>query len=336
MAWPTPNDYDEAAENLRYSMSDEELRGGQAALRRPATAHALGGQLRQRLPHPLSGHGQDLGPEMLHPRSERPAGALSAHCRALEAARLPFTVPFVYLERGIQVHGQWFPAVKMEWVEGQTLNRFVEESLEKPQMLRQLLDLWPKLAARLRDAGIAHADLQHGNVLLVPAPDGKLALKLIDYDGMYVPALAGTPSGETGPPQLPAPAALRQRRLQRRRGPLLPPGHLLRGALPARWEGANLWQRFNNDDNLLFREDDFRRPAESELFRALWDMGDANARALVGRLLLACGQPLEASPWLDRIVGRQQAMALTRGEQQAVTSLVAVRAAGRFPLSRLP
>jgi len=39
---------------------------------------------------------------------------------ALETARLPFTVPFVYLERGIQVHGQWYPAVKMEWVEGQT------------------------------------------------------------------------------------------------------------------------------------------------------------------------------------------------------------------------
>ena len=123
---------------------------------------------------------------------------------ALEAARLPFTVPFVYLEHGIQVHGQWFPAVKMEWVEGQTLNRFVEESLEKPKMLRQLLDLWPKLAARLRDAGIAHADLQHGNVLLVPAADGKLALKLIDYDGMYVPALGGHAVGRSGPPQLPA------------------------------------------------------------------------------------------------------------------------------------
>ena len=54
----------------------------------------------------------------------------------------------------------------MEWVEGQTLNRFVEESLEKPKMLRQLLELWPKLAGRLREAGIAHADLQHGNVLL--------------------------------------------------------------------------------------------------------------------------------------------------------------------------
>ena len=32
MGWPTASDYDEAAENLRYSMGDEELRAGQAAL----------------------------------------------------------------------------------------------------------------------------------------------------------------------------------------------------------------------------------------------------------------------------------------------------------------
>ena len=101
----------------------------------------------------------------------------------------------------------------MEWVEGQTLNRFVEESLEKPKMLRQLLELWPKLASRLREAGIAHADLQHGNVLLVPAADGKLALKLIDYDGMYVPTLAGTPSGELGHPNYQHPDRLRRQRL---------------------------------------------------------------------------------------------------------------------------
>ena len=214
---------------------------------------------------------------MLYPRSERPAGPLSADCRALEAARLPFTVPFVYLDRGIQVHGQWFPAVKMEWVEGQTLNRFVEESLEKPQMLRQLLELWPKLAARLRDARIAHADIQHGNVLLVPAADGKLALKLIDYDGMHVPALADTPSGELGHSNYQHP--------ERCGGAPITPtwtaspsGHLLRGALPAPGK-RDLWRRFNNDENLLFREEDFRRPAESELFRVLGNIDDANSRA---------------------------------------------------------
>ena len=85
----------------------------------------------------------------------------------------------------------------------------------------------------------------------------------------------------------------------------------------------HLWQRFNNDENLLFREEDFRRPAESEVFGALWDTDDTNSRALAGRLLLACAQPLEATPWLDHVVQRDRVNALTRTEQEAVSSLLA-------------
>ena len=255
----------------------------------------------------------------------RDVGARQEHYRhiaaALDAARLSFTVPVYYLERGIQVNGQWFPAVKLEWVEGQTLNSFVEDSLEKPKLLRQLLDLWPKLAARLRAAGIAHADLQHGNILLVPLPDGKLAVKLIDYDGMYVPALAGSQSGELGHPNY--------------RHPL----RLLRGTYSADVDRfchlviycavdslvvgkRDLWQRFNNKENLLFREQDFQCPERSELFRTLWETGDANARTLVGRLALACQEPLEAAPWLDQIVVEGRAKALTGAEHVAVASLM--------------
>ena len=170
MGWPTPNDYDEGVENLRHSMSDEELRGGQAALDSQQLPMVWAGSFANvyRINCPATGKSWALKcfTREVSTRQERYRHIAAA----VDMARLPFTVPFVYLERGIQIHGQWYPAVKMEWVEGQTLNRFVEESLEKPGMLRQLLDLWPKLAARLRNAGIAHADLQHGNVLLVPAP----------------------------------------------------------------------------------------------------------------------------------------------------------------------
>ena len=147
MVWPTQNDYDEAAENLRYSMGDEELRGGQAALDDQQLPMVWSGNFANvyRIHCPATGKSWALKcfTREVSARQERYRHIAAA----LEAARLPFTVPFVYLEQGIQVHGQWFPAVKMEWVEGQTLNRFVEESLEKPKMLRQLLDLWPKLAA---------------------------------------------------------------------------------------------------------------------------------------------------------------------------------------------
>ena len=39
---------------------------------------------------------------------------------------------------------------------------------------------------------------------------GSLALRLIDYDGMYVPALAGTRSGEVGLPAYQHPQRIRE------------------------------------------------------------------------------------------------------------------------------
>ena len=54
---------------------------------------------------------------------------IAAH---LEEAQLPFTVEFQYLEQGIRVRGEWFPILKMRWVEGLTLNDFVEEHLQRP------------------------------------------------------------------------------------------------------------------------------------------------------------------------------------------------------------
>ena len=48
----------------------------------------------------------------------------------------------------------------------------------------------------LRSADVGHGDLQHGNIMLVPVPEKNAhALRLIDYDGMYVPSLADKPPG---------------------------------------------------------------------------------------------------------------------------------------------
>src|SRR5262249_30599509 len=84
----------------------------------------------------------------------------------LQQARLPFTVDFRCLGRGIRVRGRWLPVLKMRWAQGLTLYAFVREYLDRPAVLRALLGTWAYLAGRLRRAGVAHGDLQHGNVLL--------------------------------------------------------------------------------------------------------------------------------------------------------------------------
>jgi formylglycine-generating enzyme required for sulfatase activity len=335
MDWATPTDYHYAIQDPAAALADEELRGGQVARNPRGLPLLWSGDFASvyRIYCPATGRTWAL--KCFHREVPARQERYRRIAECLAAARLPFTVPFVYLPYGIQVGGRWFPAVKMEWVEGQTLNRFVEESLETPTVLRQLLELWPTLAGWLRQAGIAHGDLQHGNVLLTPLPDGSLALKLIDYDGMYVPSLAGTDSGETGHPNYQHPRRLRQGvcNADVDRFSHLAIYCAVQCLLTGRRE---LWQRFNNEENLLFREADFQQPEESELFQTLWELDDFDARTMVGHLTLACRRPLEAAPWLDQIISGGRARLLTRAEYEAVSALMAAgRALARLnvPLS---
>ena len=321
MIWPKSTDYAEAVQNLRTSMTDEELRDGEVACNSLGLPVLWAGNFADvyRIHCPATGNTWALKcfTREARGRQER-YREIASH---LDRARLPFTVDFQYLEQGIRIGGARFPVLKMRWVEGQTLTQFVEEQMDRPRNLKMLLDLWVKLAARLREAQVAHADLQHGNVLLVPMSGGSLALRLIDYDGMHVPALAGTQSGELGHPAYQHPQRLREGTYNLEVDRF---SHLvIYGSVHCLSVGQReLWDRFNNGDNLLFREADFQEPGKSELFRDLWELGDNDTRALTGRLVLACRRPLTESPLLDEIVTDGHIQPLSPGKLSAVESLL--------------
>ena len=86
-----------------------------------------------------------------------------------------------------------------------------------------------------------------------------------------------------------------------------------------------LWQRFNNGENLLFSEADFHNPQASGLFRALWESSHKNVRSLVGRLILACDRPLEQSPVLDDIVNNGNVRPLSKEAEADVDALLGNR-----------
>ena len=321
MAWPKSTDYIEAVQNLPQSMADAELRAGQL------TVNPLG------LPMVWSGGFADV--YKIHNATTGNSWALKCFTKKvagqaeryqhisnhLKRARLPFMVDFTYLSQGIRVQGEWYPALKMHWVEGGIrLNEFVEQYLDRPRTLKELLRIWVKMAARLRQAGVGHCDLQHGNVLMVPRDSGSLALRLIDYDGIHVPALAGRRSPELGHPAFQHPQRSRDRIYSAEVDRF---SHLaiytsIRCLTVGREE---LWKRFNNSDNLLFREGDFRNPGNSEVFRTLWKLPDTGSRALVGRLALACEKPLDQVPLLDEVADGE-VHPLTSPEEQAVNSLL--------------
>lgn len=320
--WPDPAQFNEAVQNLATSVSDRELQGGEAE------QGPLG------LPMPYAGNFADVykvhcpatGNTWAVKFFKREVRDLRDRYKAISdqlvIAQLPFTVDFRYIEDGVRIGGAWFPLVKMRWIEGQSLNRFVAQSLAQPKLLDQLFDLWVKVANRLRLAGIAHADLQHGNVVLVPHGDqGKLLLKLIDYDGMYVPALGGKQSGELGHAnyQHPSREQTRAYNAELDRFSHLAICTALR-CLSA--GGMPLWERFNNEENLLFTARDFACPGSSKLFRELWTLRNPDARALVGYLALATQRPLEQAPLIEELVNDGRVQQLTADQQSEVQRLL--------------
>src|ERR1043166_2726579 len=246
---------------------------------------------------------------------------IAAH---LQTADLPFIVGFDYLDQGVYIQGSWYPILKMDWVEGQTLNRFIADRLEQPGIIRYLTEMWPRVSKNLRDAQVTHADLQHGNIMLVPGKaENRVSLKLVDYDGMYLPSLAGTQSGEMGHPCYQHPRRLAEGlyTAQVDRFSHLVIYTTLR-ALQAR--GRGLWQTHNYGDNLLFMQADFQAPKESKVLRELWEQGPEDVRALTGRLILATEQPLEQIPELEDVMVGSAIKAPTKEQTRAVDRILGV------------
>jgi len=300
MNWPVPQDFNEAVQEPGLAFSDPDLKAGQTVV----GAHGM--------PLPRSGNFADVyqlrgadGRNWAVKCFTRPVVGLDQRYKQigdqLGALKLPVMVDFQYLAEGIRVRGKWHPAVKMEWVEGLLINQFVRENAGKPHLLEALFQMWVRLCRRLREAGIAHADLQHGNVVLVPGTKaGSLGLKLIDYDGLYLPALANQPSGELGHAnfQHPERAAKQTFSPDVDRFPHLVIATALKALVSS---GPALWERYDTGENLLFMESDFLAPSHSPLMQELLRSRDSAVVSLVSRLAVACQRPIPQTPWLDLI-----------------------------------
>lgn len=321
MPWPLSQDYNEAIQDPRSALADPDLREGQ-----PVTG-PLG------VPMPRSGNFADVY-EFLGANGNRYAikcftrevpglrDRYSEISKCLAQLKLPFMVDFQYQDRGICIRDQWYPVLKMQWVEGFLLNEFVRNNLDKPNLLEGLCQIWVRMGKRLREAGIAHADLQHGNVILVPGSSASmLAVRLIDYDGMWVPALAQKKSGELGHACYQHPQRQKDRIYSAEvdRLPLLAIACALRCLAVG---GKALWDRFDTGDNMLFQEADLRDPGKSPLFKVLWNLPDAAAHDLVGYVTMGLAGALDWAPLLPAVMPEAKPRPLNAEQEAKVTGIL--------------
>ena len=113
----------------------------------------------------------------------------------------PYLISIQYLNKELfvdtdQTSETEFPVLLMDWVEGKTLDKYLRENLDDKYTLEMLAYRFSQLAQWLIPQPFAHGDLKPDNILV--CEDGTLVL--VDYDGMYVPAMKGQKARELGSP----------------------------------------------------------------------------------------------------------------------------------------
>lgn len=199
-----------------------------------------------------------------------------------------------YVADGILTKEGPKPITTMPWIDGLTLDEYVQANTDKPHKIARLASSIRRMAAELHRAGIAHGDLQHRNILVTTRGE---AVRLIDYDGMYVPGLHGQRSNENGHEDFQHPG-----RDATHFGPGLDDFSLcvLFLTLKAIERHPDVWDRRADDDGLLFHSADYVHPTTSAMFADLERFPDLHPAVTL--LRRTCQRPIGDVPPLERFI----------------------------------
>jgi hypothetical protein len=291
--YPTRSEYREALYNTNLCFKDPVLRGG------AVTTDDLG------LPKAISGAAASV---FTIRTSTNQRWAVKCFTRfvdhqelryqciseALRPVKKPWRVEFDFLPEGVLCQGRWYPALKMEWVEAVGLIPFIEQHLWEPNSVADLAVKFARMVEDLADLRIAHGDLQHDNLLVTLADE----LKLIDYDGMYVPSLAKIGACENGHPNYQSPA-----RTLNTWGPYIDnfSAWVIYASLVAVSIEPSLWTLLRNqgEEALLFKQNDFGNQAASRAFQVLSQSKVPDLQALSAGIKALWTPDLRSIPPLD-------------------------------------
>jgi len=220
--------------------------------------------------------------------------AIRSHLAGLAST---WRVPFDLQPCGIRIDGSWWPVLKMDWMPGEPLLSYVTRHLWDGAALGYLAARFADLCGSLRSDGVAHGDLQHGNILVAPGGD----LRLVDYDGMYVPALAGRSGTERGHRNYQHPG-----RVVGDFGPGLDSfsAWVIYGSLAALAADPLLWGRLDGgEEALLLRHHDLEAPRRSVALSAMEASDGPGVARLAGLLRsFLVAQPDEVPPLTPALV----------------------------------
>ena len=206
----------------------------------------------------------------------------------LEFVDSPYITSVKYLEKELFVDSNCendeFPVLLMDWIEGETMETYIAENYTDSYEMSMLCYRFCKMAAWLRSQSFAHGDIKPDNIIV--RPDGTLTL--VDYDGMFVPAMKGQKSPTIGTKDFSHPLRTIDDFDETIDDFALASIAL---SLKAIALDSSLLQSYGASDRLLFSATDYLDLSKSKIFAALQGLlADVEARTLLSMFLLASAQ----------------------------------------------
>ena len=206
----------------------------------------------------------------------------------LEFVDSPYITSVKYLEKELFVDSNCeddeFPVLLMDWIEGETMETYIAENYTDSYEMSMLCYRFCKMAAWLRSQSFAHGDIKPDNIIV--RPDGTLTL--VDYDGMFVPAMKGQKSPTIGTKDFSHPL-----RTIDDFDETIDDFSLASIALSLKAISldSSLLQSYGASDRLLFSATDYLDLSKSKIFAALLSLlADVEARTLLSMFLLSSAQ----------------------------------------------
>ncbi len=277
-SWPSHTDYQDAIQNPHICFEVDDLKVSEVGCDMLGLPKVMSGNFA--CVYSVTSGGQRYAIRCFVRQVLGQQGRYARLSQNLCGLGLPCMVTFDFILRGIKVKNEWYPIVKMQWVEGLPLNQHVEECFDKPGTMRDLAAKWRVLMKSLRENLIAHGDLQHGNVMVTT--DGEF--RLVDYDGMFTTAFRGK-SPELGHINFQHPRRtpdFYNEDLDNFAALVIYTSFLALASEP------DLFKKFYTGDNLLLLSADYRNPTQSETFKRLKENTDPKVQQLATLLERLC------------------------------------------------
>lgn len=286
MVLPRGDEYNVAVQNPRIAFTDADLKSSSVEETLLGLPKPYSGGFT--ITYKLSNHQKGWAVRCFHRDIQDLQRRYQAIGNFLAKTPSQYFVDAKYLSEGIKVNGKGYPIIKMLWLEGEPLNIFLTKAFNQKSKIEKLLADFVNLINELEKVGIAHGDLQHGNIIV---KNDKLYL--IDYDGMYFPELASLKTNEIGHInyQHPKRSASHYNQYIDRFSAIV-----IYIGLKAISLNSNLWKKYDNSENILFKSQDFADLQHSALIQDLSAIPEI--KPLVERLIGCCHLDFEKIPSL--------------------------------------